>query len=211
LNEYGDLRAAHVADALDGVGLRNQCLPVGIVQLSGEGPVIGRAFPVTAERVDHVPDEHYAGLLAARDAIGPNDVFVMSAQGRDDVALWGELVSTASQARGAVGAIIDGYVRDTEVVLQLGFGVFARGTHPTDIHGRLDVAGHGEPISVGDVTIERGALIVADRDGVVVVPTAVEAEVIATATAKASIEVDFRDAVVDGMAPSEAFKTFGVL
>lgn len=212
MEEYrGRLRAAHVADALDGVGLRGQCLPAGIQRVSGRGTMVGRALPVTARRVDHVPDERYPGLLRALDAVGRDDVFVMSADGREDVALWGELVSTAASARGAAGAVLDGLVRDTHVVQALGFPVFARGRMPADIHGRLEVVGHGDPIVVGGVEVVRGALVVADEDGVVVVPPAVEEEVMDRAMEKAVREDDFRQAVTEGMAPSAAFERFGVL
>lgn len=205
------IRAALVADALDSLGLRSQCLAAGIVPLAPGQVLVGRAFPVTVISTDSVPDKPYRGLLRALDALSRDDVFVVSAGARQDVALWGELLSTAAMAHGAAGAICDGYARDTALVRELGFSVFSRGCVPYDINGRLEVTGFGDPTEVSGVTVCLGDLIVGDDDGVVVVPRAVQDEVAVRALEKATGESGFRDAVRNGMAPSEAFDRFKVL
>lgn len=207
----GTLSSALVADALDGLGRRHCCLGPALVPLELGRVVAGRAFPVTAARPDVVPETPYRGLLRALDEIGRDDVWVVSSGGATDVALWGELLSTIALQRGAVAALCDGYVRDTSAVRRLGFPVFSRGSVPLDIHGRLEVIGHGDPVEIDDVMIHAGDLVVADDDGVVVVPADVEDAAISRALEKAVAEDGFRAAIQEGMLPSEAWATHRVL
>lgn len=205
------LRAALVSDALDALGLRAQCLPAGIVPLEPGTVVVGPAFPLEAAVVEAAPDVPYQGLLQALDLVPRDGIVVVSSMGREDVAIWGELLSSISTARGAAGAICDGNIRDIGRVRALGFPVFARGTMPTDINGRLEVTGPARSIVAGGVPVSAGDLVVADDDGVVVVPAAVAGEVIARALEKASGESAFREAVEGGLSARDAFAEFGVL
>jgi 4-hydroxy-4-methyl-2-oxoglutarate aldolase len=205
------LTAALVSDALDSIGCPNLCLQPEIEALAPGLTLIGRAFPVAAVRVHEAPQIPYVGLLRALDEIGPGDVYVISSEGASDVALWGELLSTIAMARGAVGAVCDGYVRDAAKVRTLGFPVFARGTVPLDIHGRFEVVGHGAPVAIGGIEISPGDLLVADDDGVVVVPPRIEDDVLALAQEKANAEDGFRRDVARGMLPSLAYDTHRVL
>ena len=207
----GQLRAAPVSDALDALGLRGQCLPAGIAPLTPGTVVIGTAFPLAAAVVETAPEIPYQGLLGALDAVPRDAVVVASSMGREDVAIWGELLASICLARGAAGAICDGNVRDVALLRGLGFPVFARGTIPTDINGRLEVAGPAESLVVGGVCVSAGELVVADDDGVVVVPAAVAVDVIARALEKTTGENGFREAVEAGLSASEAFARFGVL
>src|SRR5207244_4022507 len=150
------LRSANVSDALDALGRRGRCLGPKLEPLRPGTLLVGRAFTVAVVRVDRAPDVPYVGLLAALDAIGPDDVYIISSGGAADVSLWGELLSTIALARGAAGAICDGYVRDASVIRSLGFPVFAHGTMPLDINGRLEVTGHGAPVEIDGVTIAAG-------------------------------------------------------
>lgn len=196
---------------LDGLGFRRQCLPYELVPVVPGTVLVGRAFTVSVAPVDAPPETPYRGLLGALDALGRDDVYVISSGASREVALWGELVSTAARARGAAGALCDGCVRDVAGVRALGFPVFARGTVPYDIHGRLEVTGTGEPLEIGGIAVIPGQLIVGDDDGVVIVPLEVEVEAIARAVDKASAESRFREAVDSGMAPSEAYALHQVL
>lgn len=205
------LRSPLVSDALDKLDRRAQSLGPGLTPLEQDTVLVGRAFPVETVAVDSAPDVPYVGLLAALDALSPEDVFVISSGGSPDAALWGELLSTACLASGGAGVVCDGFVRDTAAVRALGFPCFSRGTVPADIDGRFEVVSHGNPLVIDDVTIRRGDLIVADVDGVVVVPSELHEPVVAAVLEKAASESMFRQAVVDGMKPSEAFARFGVL
>ena len=110
------LGSAVVSDVLDAAGFRRQCLGPGLSPLERDHVIVGTAFPVAIQRVFDIPEAPFAGLLAALDAIGPGDVFVTPTQRATDIAVWGELLSTASGRRGAVGAITDGLIRDTRAV-----------------------------------------------------------------------------------------------
>lgn len=203
-------RTPLLSDALDRAGLRNQCLAPDVVPLSG-ARLEGRAFPFVLERVGRPADAPYRGLLRALDAVPAGSVVVVPGGRAADAALFGELMATACQARGAAGAVCEGYVRDLDDVRALGFPLFACGTVPYDLDGRLEVVGHGAAVEIDGVTIEPGALIVADEDGVVVVPPDVEEQVLDAAAAKSAKESAFRAAVASGMTPSEAYDRFGVL
>jgi 4-hydroxy-4-methyl-2-oxoglutarate aldolase len=205
------LRSALVCDALDSVGLRSQCLPPEIRPLCSDHILVGRAFTVAVERVKEVPDERYRGLLRALDALGPGDVYVVSSGSSRDVALWGELLSVAAQTRGALGAVCDGFIRDSALVRRLRFPVFARGAVPLDIHGRLEVTNFGDPLDIAGVSVCSGDLLVADDDGVVVVPRDVEQIVVDIALSKSSEEAAFREAVAEGIPASKAYEMYGVL
>src|SRR6476620_10983213 len=132
------LRTSLLADALDQEGRRRQCLAPDIVPLSGRR-LEGRAFPFVLERVDAPTDAPYRGLLRALDAVPAGAVVVIPGGRAPDAALFGELMANACLARGAAGALCEGYVRDLAEVRGLGFPLFGCGTVPYDIEGRIEV------------------------------------------------------------------------
>ena len=205
------LGTAVLSDALDGLGLRRQCLGSGLAPLERDQVIAGYAFPVVIERMTSVPDRPFRGLVAALDEIEPDEVFITPTSRARDIAVWGELLSTACQRRGAAGAITDGLIRDTRAIRRLGFPVVSAGTIPYDSMGRHEIVDHRVPGMIDDVSIEPGDLVVADSDGVVVVPRAVASAVVQAALTKRASEHEFRSAVAGGMAATEAFATFGVL
>lgn len=205
------LRTALVADALDTIGLREQSLAPGLSPLRRGTRLVGHAFPVEIVTVDAVPDRPYERLLRSLDAVSEGDVYVAAVRGASRVAIWGELLTTACQAGGAFGAVCDGYARDSDIIRELGFPVFCRGTAPTDSKGRSEVLRFGSEVAIDGVEIARGDMIVADDDGVVVVPQQVADEVVRLAVEKDRQETEFRRAVRDGMSARTAFETFGVL
>lgn len=120
-------------------------------------------------------------------------------------------MSTRAQHCKAAGAVLDGYARDASEIEALGFRVFARGLYAQDQGVRGKVVDYRCPIEIGDVTIHPGDLIFGDREGVLVVPRAVEAEAIEKALQKARTESEVAVAIKDGMSAAKAFETFGVL
>ena len=93
----------------------------------------------------------------------------------------------------------------------MGFPVFCRGIHPADSLGRLDVLGHNVPINCGGVLVQPGDLVLADYDGVVVVPFDAAEEALKLAEEKVSGENLVRKALAGGMSTTEAFKKYGIL
>ena len=89
--------------------------------------------------------------------------------------------------------------------------MLCRGADPRDMNGRGEVVAHNATVEMDGVTIAPGDLVVGDDDGVIIVPQGIIDEVVDTALAKSRLENRFRQAVRDGMPPSEAFKRFEVL
>lgn len=206
------LRSALTADALDALGLRNQWLQVGISSVRPRAHMVGWAFPVRLDPVDEVPEVPYTGLLAAIDAVMPDSIVVAASGDSKRAAVWGELISTVCRFRGAVGVVTDGATRDIDIISELeGFEVFARGALPCDVNGRLEWGTHSAPVTIDGVTISSGDLVVADSDGVVIVPAAYVEQVVDHVREKSAAESEFRQAVKAGMSAKDAFTTFNVL
>jgi 4-hydroxy-4-methyl-2-oxoglutarate aldolase len=171
----------------------------------------GRAHTAEVIQVDRVPEdraEHYRGEIEAIDTLQPGDVLIASTcQG----SFWGELLSTAARYRGAAGIVGDAYTRDVPQILELGFPGFFSGIHAADSLGRIDVASVGTTVTCGDVVVHEGDYVLADYDGVVVVPSARITELLERAEEKAARETDVRGALAGGATVREVFDRFGVL
>jgi 4-hydroxy-4-methyl-2-oxoglutarate aldolase len=126
-----------------------------------------------------------------------------------EIALMGELSAQTLQARGVLGYVVDGGSRDTDLVLAQGFPVFCSFLTPADIVERWVPDSFGEPITIGTVTITTGDYLLGDRDGVVVIPQSIVQEVVARTEKIVATESDMRRALLGGMDPVEAYRTFG--
>lgn len=198
-----------VADVLDRLGLREQCLRAEIRPLAIESRIAGRVRTVRCVEVDDVNvPEPYKGEMEAVDSLRPGDVLVVS---RCDWSFWGELLSTAATYRGAHGVVIDGYTRDSAAIVDMGFPVFCRGVHPADSLGRIDVDAVDVPIHCGGIAVDPGDFLLADRDGVVIIPARAIDKTLARAEEKVSGENLVRQKLAEGMSVSEAFRTYGIL
>jgi regulator of RNase E activity RraA len=114
-------------------------------------------------------------------------------------------------ARGAVGAVIDGAIRDVAKISAMEFPVYARGRCIYDSLNRQRVIDLDVPVEIDGIAFAPGDLVLADADGVVVVPQKVESEVLRLALAKVQGENRVRDAIRKGMSATQAYATFGVL
>jgi 4-hydroxy-4-methyl-2-oxoglutarate aldolase len=209
VERLGVLYTPVVADVLDRLGYREQCLRADIRPLSRGMVAAGVARTVrTIPAPELATTEPYKGEMAAVDALRPGEVMVVS---ECHWSFWGELLSTAARHRGCRGVVIDGYTRDTRAIIAMGFPVFCRGIHPADSLGRLDVVEHDVPIDCGGVLVQPGDLILADDDGVVVVPQGIAEHVLTAAEAKVRGEDLVRKALAEGMSVTEAFRRYGVL
>jgi regulator of RNase E activity RraA len=198
-----------VADVLDRLGSRNQFMRADIRPLAPPMRLAGFALTVqTAPATEISPAEPYKGELAAVDALQANDVMVVSPCAW---SFWGELLSTAARYRGCRGVVIDGYTRDSNTIMEMNFPVFCRGIHPADSLGRLDVLAHNVPIVCGDVAVHAGDLVLADHDGIVVVPSAMAVNALEAAEEKVRGENMVRQKLAEGMSATEAFQRYGIL
>jgi 4-hydroxy-4-methyl-2-oxoglutarate aldolase len=130
--------------------------------------------------------------------------------GDRETAHLGELSVTSLKASGVAGAVIDGGCRDVDMTVGEDFPVFSRFTTPQDSTGRWEVTEHGDVVlEIGGVHVARGDWIVADRDGIVVIPGNVAEDVIAAAEEKAATESEIRAAVRVGATPLDAYERYG--
>lgn len=204
------LYSSVVADALDGMGLRSQVMAPHIRPLYPEAQIVGYAFPVQAEETTRLSPEPYERELRAVDAIGADHVMVVGGAGRRG-ALWGELLSTRARMRGCRGAVIDGLTRDCRLIMAMKFPVFVAGISPADSHGRVDILAHDVRVRCGGVEVNPGDLIIADYDGVVVIPKDVAEEAIGKAEEKARLEDAVREELMRGASVQDAYDKYGVM
>jgi regulator of RNase E activity RraA len=205
------LYSAVLADVLDSLGHRSSALPPSIRPLKPEWTLFGRAVTLCAIPVATEPAHPYAIEMKCIDSLKAGDVLVASTSGDRSSALWGELLSTASRAHGAVGVVLDGLTRDTAKILAMDFSVFATGFSPLDSKGRLDAISFNQPIKSGDCVIHPGDLVFGDMDGVVVVPQELAEPALTRALEKVRGENRVRDELAKGRSVQEVFAEFGIL
>jgi len=207
------LYTAVLSDVLDGLGYRDQAMPSSIRPLDEELLLAGFARTgLYREVFDIVPGENpYELEIALVDDLKPDEVAVFGCCGSHRIAPWGELLSTAARARGAAGCVTDGMVRDIRAIRALRFPVFHGGIAPLDSKGRGKVAEIDTPIRCGGVAVAPGDLVVGDADGVIVMPQAIEDEVLRQAFAKVTGENNTRDELAAGKSLAEVFAKYHVL
>jgi regulator of RNase E activity RraA len=120
---------------------------------------------------------------------------------------WGGILSLAATVRGIEGVVVDGPVRDVDEAASLGFPVFARSVTPVTARGRIAEADWNVPVAIDGCTVTPGDLVLADRSGVVFVPAARAAEIIAVAAQIAAREADMAAAVRGGAAVSQVMNS----
>jgi 4-hydroxy-4-methyl-2-oxoglutarate aldolase len=199
-----------VGDVLDDLDYTHQFLPQPIQPMRDTMKLAGRAMPVVMIDVYGKQKKPFGLLTEALDQLEPGEIY-LAGGGDMRCAYWGEILTATAKKRGAVGAVINGFHRDTPRVLEQDWPVFSRGRFAQDSAVRTQVADYRCPIEIGQVTVQPGDLIFGDLDGVVVVPKRVEAEVIARALAKARGEKLVRKEIEAGMSSTAAFRKYGIL
>ncbi len=214
-----DLYTAVVGDIMDMMGYGRQFLPPNLQPLRQDMIVAGRAMPVLEMddqggegpgRPTDVLNRPFGLMLRALDTLQPGEVYICSGSS-PSYALWGELMSTAARNRGAVGAVVNGYSRDTRGILALNFPVFSMGRYAQDQRPRGKVVDFRCRINLGDVLVNPGDVVFGDMDGVCVVPRDIEVEVFTKALEKAHGERTVFEAIKNGMLAQEAWDRFGIL
>lgn len=207
----GKLYSAVVCDALDALGYHHQSPRVELKPYTTDGLLVGRARTTLWADVAHEDPNPYELELRAVDACRDDDVLVAAAGGSVRSGIWGELLSTAARARGCVGAVVDGAIRDISKMREMGFPVFARGTSVYDSARRQKVIEMDVTVEIDGVRIVPGSLIFADVDGVVVVPLEIEREAVRAAWDKIHGENSVRRAIESGMKAADAYEKYGIL
>jgi 4-hydroxy-4-methyl-2-oxoglutarate aldolase len=211
VGRLGRLHVAVISDCLDAVDVRRNTMHRRIRPLAEDHRLAGYAVTVQLEQVDAPPADpadYYKGEIAVVEALQPGDVMVVSTC---EGSYWGELLATACRARGANGLVADAWTRDTRALLKMGFPAFVAGIDPTDSLGRTDVPEWNVPISCGEVAVNPRDLVIADNDGVAVIPGELADEVIERAEAKVGAETTMRADLAAGTPLGQAFRTHGIL
>jgi regulator of RNase E activity RraA len=199
-----------VGDVLDQLGRTHQFLPPAIQPLQRSMVLVGRAMPVLIADVFGPQRSPFGRLTEALDQLGSGEVY-LARGGRTECAAWGEIMTATARVRGAAGAVLDGFHRDTVRVLEQDWPVFSRGRFAQDAGVRATVLDYRVPAEIGGVLVRPGDLVLGDLDGVVVVPAEIEDEVLERALTKATAENLVRQAIENGMSSTDAFATYGVL
>jgi regulator of RNase E activity RraA len=178
LDGFRLVEAASVADAME------QLYGTKAYMSHDMRPLMPTKFAGPAVTVLLKKEEHHEGakaqqgMLDAIDEAPPGSVYVMVLEDGLDYAGIGGLMSTAMKARGMTGAVIDGGVRDTPQIAKLQFPVFSRGVAPSTTVNHYRFVGKNIPVTCAGVAVRAGDIVVADMDGVVVVPGEKAAEVL---------------------------------
>lgn len=207
------LYSAVLSDALDAIGIWNQAMSSRLRPLDDSLKLCGRARTAQYMEVPFVAEgvNPYELEIAIVDDLKPGDVAVFSCGGSSRIAPWGSLLSTATHVRGAAGCVTDGFVRDILGIRELKLPVFHAGIAPLDSKGRGQVMAVDVPVICDGVRVETGDLVVGDADGVVVVPKAVEAEVLRIAFDKISGENHTMRELREGAFLRDVYARYGVL
>jgi regulator of RNase E activity RraA len=191
------------------MGLRDFTLPADLRPLMPEKALAGPAFTIEGQVVPGA-DAHetllaWTGLLSK----APSGSIWVSQPNDRVVAHMGELSAETLKNKGVRGCVADGYIRDANFLLAIGFQAWSRGFTPRDIVGHWLPASVGEPIRIGDVTIASGDFLVGDRDGLLRVPQALVEDVITKAETAMATESLVRKAILAGTDPQEAYLKYG--
>ena len=197
-----------IHDVLRVMGRERCVLPHSIRPLDPTIKVAGPAWTVSGH-IDRFQPAHETLLgwttLLSR---APSGHVVVCQPHNHEVALMGELSAETLKNKGVLGYVVDGGCRDTDFILDLRFPVFHSFFTPSDIVGRWIPDRYEEPLTIGDVSIRTGDYILADRDGVVVIPHEIAGEAIAKTEEVALTENKVRDAIRGGMDPVDAYLKF---
>jgi regulator of RNase E activity RraA len=185
---FTKVASASVADAVDQIVGKRGYMDYTIKPRINEKKVVGPAFTIQEGPTDEVlPPQH---ALDAIDESPEGSVIVIGVNGEPNVAIWGGIMTAGAVANGLAGAILDGGVRDImEIRRDYDFSVFARSISPGTTLGRFKTLSSNEPVECGGILVNPGDLIVADLDGVVVVPKEHVTAVLERAT-----EIEMREA-----------------
>jgi len=172
--------------------------------------IVGRAVPAIITDVYGPQVKPFGLLTESLDQLEQGEVFIASG-GAMRCAYWGEILTVTSKKRGAMGAIVNGYYRDTPMILKQFRPVFSRGRFEQESSVRTIVSNYRCPLKIEGVWINPGDLVFADLDGVLIIPKELEERVIKEAIIKARTEKTVLEKIKNGMSSTEAFKRYRVL
>jgi regulator of RNase E activity RraA len=200
---FRELPTATISDALDRLGIVGQCL--GIAPLDPRFRLAGRAFTLRYRPTGLVDRGNVGDYI---DDVPPGDVVVLDNAGRLDCTVWGDILTAVSARRGVGGTVIHGVCRDVQRALDLGYPIFSRGRYMRTGKDRVEVESTLQPVSLGEIQVRPGDILVGDADGVVVIPRVRESAVLDTAREIEQAEQAIEREAARGVRLDEARRTF---
>jgi len=173
------MATTNVADALDKVGIRGAV--IGIRPMYDCPKIAGKAVTIKITAAGVVKSRHHLGVRAI-NAAEPGDIIIIDNRGDLYNNCWGEILAMGAKMKGVAGVVVDGAARDIDACKEFGFPVYARGTVPITARGRIMEESFNEVIRVGDVQVRPGDIVMADINGVVIIPAEKLEEVLEAAT-----------------------------
>lgn len=208
IERFLKISVAAVADVLDKKGLWSQHLPYDINPLSETWKVAGPAFNIKGQSTAQKDVGLGPGVI---EQLTPDCVIVWDTSGERVASHWGDLMATAALGKGARGVVIDGGVRDIDLLLEIGLPVFAKYRTAAGTPGRWKITEVNEPVRISGVLIRPGDFIFGDRDGIVVIPIEIVDEVLAEAEEVTIKETAIRKAVEGGQSLVEIYRASQLL
>lgn len=206
------LTSSVVGDVMDASGLRHQLLPQRLKPVGEMRMLVGTAMTVLEQDVsEDAKIEPFGQMFKALDDLKTGEIYLCTGS-RNPYALWGELMSSRAQALGAVGAIVDGFHRDTAGILERKFPVYSAGAYAQDLRSRGAVVDFRCSLTFDNGTrAESGDIIVADVDGVLVIPADAATDIVAAALEKSSAEKQVQGMIQAGQSTADIFERTGIM
>jgi len=201
---FAGLDTPSVSDALDKLGLHGQAL--GIAPLANYAKtVVGPAFTVK-----YVPASHPSGTVGDFiDDVAPGDVVVIDNDGRTDCTVWGDIMTQYAGQRGIAGTVIDGVCRDVRKALDDDYPIFSVGRFMRTGKDRVQIESVNATIAIGTVRVAARDVVVADANGVVIVPRSHARAVAETARTIEDAEARIRVHITQGKTLGQARAALG--
>lgn len=193
-----------VSDALDKLGLPGQCMNVMPLD-NYRSVVVGPAFTVRYASAS-TPPGTVGDFL---DDVAQGDVVVIDNDGRTDCTVWGDIMTQYAGTRKIAGTVIDGVCRDVSKALGDGYPLFTKGRFMRTGKDRVQVEAVNVPVSIGTARVVARDIVVADANGVVVVPRSRAREVAEVARRIEGAEVSIRNQLAQGKSLAEARAALG--
>ncbi len=194
------LDACAVSDALDKLGLPGAV--TGIPQRSGDGPnggrIAGRAVTMKVGPGQPPPGPPVHLGCTAIQLAGPDDVIVVEQSSGIEAGCWGGLLTLGAKVRGVAGVVADGPLRDVDEAIAYGFPVWARSLTSRTARGRVVELGTQVPVTLGEVPVQPGDYVLADRSAVIVIAAADIGRVLDAAEAIVAKEAAMAKAILAG-------------
>jgi 4-hydroxy-4-methyl-2-oxoglutarate aldolase len=204
---------ATVADVLDFLGLPNQGLAPGFAAFPpSAGKMGGWAYTIRGRMARYAASGDPRKMRAV-DGVGPGEITVWSGEGRG-VCFFGELIALGMKRRGSAGALLDGGIRDIEWIAKQRFPVYARYRTPVQSIGRWKVTAWQVPVDMPGATSRRvkvkpGDFVLADVDGVIVIPARVAGKVLVEAERLTRKEKRIRGELDRGATLEDVLQKYG--